>query len=534
MINHPNRRRRTATTSLIDHDHEADYATLLASVTTTFGCAKGPLFMTNAAGLYDLYLANLPAERDVHTCTACRRFIETFGGLVEINGNGEAVSAMWATPLAPAFYADAVRAMQKEVQRSRVVSPFYSIEPRYGMPKTGAWTHFAVTPKKASIFKHAVLSAGQLMASKREDFGTVARALADFTPDMLTEALRVLEADALSRSERFVAPVRWLLDLQCARAAVKDSRRRDNLLWAAIAVAPDGYCHPRSSVVGSLMEDIAAGLGFSEVKARWEAKTHPLQYQRPQAAPKAGAIAEAERLFDQMGLAPALERRFARIDEVPLFWRPTERREAPAGGVFGHLKAKAEPKASLTLPDLTMTWEKFARTILPEALSVEADVPGHGAFIGMTTAVHADAAPILRWDRDDERNPVAWYCYHGGSPASRWSLSAGWAMVVGLCDLPTMWGQRPSPHLGEGIVVLIEGARDRTCSELCLFPETIRDELRGVRSVIEAHSKASKLEQIEEPAACGLDMRKGSGSLGQRLRVTTAIGRSVYRIDRWD
>jgi hypothetical protein len=534
MINHPNRRRRAATTSLTDHDHEADYAHLLASVRDTFASTQGPLFATNAADLYERYLAALPAERDVHTCTACRRFIEQFGHLVTIRQDGRAVSAIWDSANAAPFYRAAILGMESEVERARIVSPFYSSEPRYGMPKTGAWTHFAVTPSKASIFKHGVLSARQCMASKREDFGTVARALADFTPDMLTEALRVLEADALSRSERFVAPVRWLLNLQAARAAVKDSRRRDNLLWAAIAVAPDGYCHPRSSVVGSLMEDIAAGLTFNEVKARWEAKMHPLQYQRPQAAPKAGAIAEAERLFDQMGLAPALERRFARIDEVEAIWRPSVQTVAQGAGVFGHLKAKPEPKASLNLPDVTMTWEKFARTVLPVALSIEVDVPNHGGFVGLTTAVHADAPPLLRWDREDYRNPVAWYLYHCGSSAATWGLAPGWNNVSALCHLPTMWGPHASPHLGDGVMVLIEGARDRTCSELCLFPETIRDELRGVRSVIEAHSKGSKLVQIDEPAACGLDMRKGSGMFAQRLRVTTAVGRSVYRIDRWD
>lgn len=539
MINHPrrSRARATAAVALADHDHEADYGALLASVTGTFAASAGPLFTTNAADLFDLYLSNLPAERDVHTCTACRRFAEGFGGLVTIGEDGRAVSAMWCDEDAPAFYRAAVKAMQSEVQRARVTGPFLSGEPRYGMPKTGAWTHFAVTPPRSAVFKHGLLSPGQAMAAKREDFRTVASALADFTPPMLTEALRLLEAESLARSERFVAPVRWMLDLHTARAAARDSRVRDNILWRAIASAPEGYCHPRASVVGSLLEDIAAGLGFAEVKRRFDAKMHPLQYQRPQAAPAAGAIAAAEKVVEALGIAPSLERRFARLDEIDALWVPDESKAPPAsGGVFGHLAPKnggAAPLAS-GMPAATMTWDKFARTVLPAATAMEVQVPAHGNFIAMTTAVHEDAPPILRWDGDGDRNPVAWYVYHGGSPAQQWGLRGNsWAKVEALSLLPTMWGEKPSPHLGEGVVIVIEGALDTRTESNYLFPETLRSELHGARAVIEAYSKGAKLAPPEGPAACGLDMRKG-GQAGYVLRVTGATGKTDYRIDRWD
>ncbi len=538
MINHPrrSRARATAAVALADHDHEADYAMLLATVTATFKAATGPLFTTNAADLFDLYLRNLPDERDVHTCTACRRFVETFGALVTIAENGRSASAVWCAEDAPAFYRGAIKAMQSEVQRARVTGPFLSSEPRYGMPKTGMWTHFAVTPVRSAIYKHALLSPGQAMAAKREDFRTVASALADFTPPMLTEALRLLEAEKLARSERFIAPVRWLLDLHTARSGAKDARMRDNLLWSAIATAPEGYCHPRASMVGSLLDDIAAGLAFQDVKARFDAKMHPLQFQRPQAAPAAGAIAAAEKLFETMGLAPALERRIARLDEIDAIWTP-DAPKAPAkgGGVFGHLAPKGETAGHGVsgMPAVTMTWDKFSRTVLPGASAMEVYVPAHGHFIGMTTAVHPDAPPILRWDRENDRNPVAWYLWHGGSPASQWGLRTGWAKVEALSLLPTMWGDHPAPHLGEGVVIVIDGACDTRSAGSHLFPETLREELHGVRSVIEAHSKQGSCGPPEGPAACGLDLRKG-GKADYVLRVTTPTGKTDYRIDRWD
>lgn len=537
MANHPNRPRDAATSSNVaelEHDHETDYARLLSCVNSTFRDAAGPLFTTNAADLFKRYLDNLPGEREIHSCTACRRFIETFGALVTIDGDGRSVSAIWDSAEAPHYYRATVKAMQGEVLRARVTGPFYSPEPRYGMPKTGVWTHFAVTPPRDAVFKQRLLSASQAMASKREDFRTVASALVDFTPTMLTEALRLLQAESLARSERFIAPVRWLLDLHTARTGAKDSRIRDNLLWKAIATAPEGYCHPRSSVVGSLLEDIAAGLDFADVKARFDAKMHPLQYQRPQAAPNAGAIAAAEKMVEQLGVAPSLERRIARIDEIEAIWRPTDPKVEPrSGGVFGHLSAKgATDVPSLSTPAVTMTWEKFARTILPGALAMEAQVPSHGNFIAMTTAVHPDAPPILKWDREDARNPVAWYLYHGGSSAQQWGLRPGWTKVEALSLSPAMWGADPSPHLGEGAVIVLEGAVDSRNEGGCLFPETLRNELHSVRSVIEAYSKRATLGPPDGPAACGLHL--GKSAANHVLRVTSATGKTDYRIDRWD
>jgi hypothetical protein len=69
-------------------------------------------------------------------------------------------------------------------------------------------------------------------------------------------------------------------------------------------------------MIGTLLEDIHVGLPFDDFKAKFAAKMHPLQYQRPQAAPKVGAIAQAEKLVEQLGIVRSLKRRFARLDDL--------------------------------------------------------------------------------------------------------------------------------------------------------------------------------------------------------------------------
>ena len=79
-------------------------------------------------------------------------------------------------------------------------------------------------------------------------------------------------------------------------------------------------------MIGTLLEDLATGMDFATVSARFAAKMHPLKYLRPQAAPRAGNIADAEKIVAKLGIARSLERRFARIDEIETLWTDAPRR----------------------------------------------------------------------------------------------------------------------------------------------------------------------------------------------------------------
>lgn len=74
-------------------------------------------------------------------------------------------------------------------------------------------------------------------------------------------------------------------------------------------------------MIGTLLKDVATGMDFATVSARFASKMHPLKYQRPQAAPRVGNIADAEKIVAQLGIARSLERRFARIDEIDTLWK---------------------------------------------------------------------------------------------------------------------------------------------------------------------------------------------------------------------
>ena len=315
---------------------------------------------------------------------------------------------------------------------------------------------------------------------------------------------------------------------------------RDNLTWLAVASAPAGFCHVRSSMIGTLLEDLAAGLPFEQIKAKFAAKMHPLQYQRPTAAPSAGNIAQAEKIIEQLESAGALERRFAKLADIVALWQPKLTERPQGEGVFSHLKPKAgKSHAPVAPPTVTITWEKFARTVLPDAEHIEYLVPtSNQPYLGMVTAKRPDAPPIIQWDNETQRNPVTWYIYHGGSPPTQWNLKAGVHHPVTAVTLaPWMWHEtsQKDSHHGASVVFLLDGAKDTTYTKGAgFFPEFLKSTYHSIRATIEAYAKNAVVEGKDDASACGIILSKG-GTWNQVFRVTAKGGAQVeYKLDRWD
>lgn len=492
-----------------------------------------PLFETDAAGLWEAYLSAFPAsERQYHNCGSCKRFIEVYGGLVTILADGSTRSAIWSDDESLSEHErNAIAAILRAGRAAKVTGPFLSKESTWGWTPPSEWIHLHVTPPPSIVYKSNALTAGQAMAEKREDFKNVRRALGEFTAPMVNQALALLRSEALFRSEKVVGAAQWLSDLHAALDAAP-KHRRDNVLWRFVALAPAGFCHPRSSMIGTLLDDIAAGVSFEEAARKFRIKMDPSHYQRPQAAPSAGAIQAAEKLVEKLGIAPSLRRRFARLDELQTVWfaKPIDK-ETEAVGVFGHLQPKVvAPAPSMVAPAQNITWEKFARTVLPTTTVIEANVPAQRASLfAILTAYDTEAPPILQWDAPERRNPFSWYTYQSGSPASQWAITGGWNKVTAITLQPSMWNGGFG-HQSKGAVLILDGCKDtKTDQGNALFPEILKAELHGARSVIEAYSKTAKIEGYLEASACGLLIP------GAHVRVTDGHGvKTEWRVDRWD
>lgn len=519
-------------------DTEQDYWDFLQSIRDHFNAlvdAGKPIFQTNTGELFTTFLDNLPAPiRQHYTCHACQDFVNTFGGLVVIEMDGQESPIMWGT--VPEVFQPAIDAIKKKISKARVTGIFLTDEKVWGKPVTGEWHHMAVQPPAAILHKSKVQTPGQVMAEKREDYKLAIAGLQEYPLDAVNQAVKLLKSDALYRSEKVLGVAEWLKKLHVARSSTRNSKVKENITWLFVATAPAGFCHIKSTMIGTLLDDIVSGMDFNQVSRRFAEKMHPLQYQRPSAAPATGNIEQAEKLVETLGIASSLKRRFARLDEIQALWMPAKASaRVDASGVFAHLKPAKKEVKTLSAPEITMTWDKFCKIVLPEALAIEYQVQPHSNYSAILTSINESDPPILQWDKEDQRNPCSHYVYNGGSMATHWNLNVGTIKVSAVCYQPSMWNNGPERH-GKSVIFILDGCKDLRSANcgLAIFPETLKSELHGIRQTIEAYSRAGTLEGLDEASACGIRLQAGSTWDGARFIVTTAEGKQNYRLDRWD
>lgn len=499
---------------------------------------KEPVFVTDATGLYDLFLANIPEEaRQHYNCRACRRFVDNYGRLVVVTDAGGLKPVMWAKGV-PDFFKESVAAIRKCVSGAKITGVFMTDQPSLGIPVTGEWEHMAVIPPPGMKYSSRLKTAFQAAAEVNENHRLLCEAVEQrYDTEVVNQAVNILRSETLYRGEKVLKNAEWLLEV---KVATKGRRGKANLLWKYAAKAPTGYCHISEGMLGTLLDDIAAGHDLGSIKRRFADKMDPTQYQRPKAAPTAGNVAQAEKIVEKLGIEPSLERRYARLEEIQTLWKPVVTEKTVTTGVFAGIQTKERGTGQSSrfsdTPSTTMTWEKFRSTVLPRAKKIEFYVGcqrnNYGAIL---TAVNPDAPPIIQWDKEDSRNPFNWYVYNGGSLPGTWNLSQGWNEVTGIALKPSMW-QGGFEHHGKGVFFILAGCKDRNhmTAGNALFPETLKSELHGVRSTIEAYSSKHHLHGYAEASACGMLMAASSQWWDYELRVTTAQGVTKYKLDRWD
>jgi hypothetical protein len=521
------------------------YDEFLASVRARFesvsqAANNRPALFTTASGeLFDVYRNALPSALQQRSrCATCRRFFERFGGLVTIDDAGHSSSALWSAKHTPAPYDKAVAALVDVIARAPITGIHLSSAPSWGTSPKGGWNHLAITPAAELLVPtDRILDAAQIAAEKREDVRTLTAALEEFPLALVKKAAALLSTGKLYRSEKCISVAQWLLGVHRRKKSAGSARARDNVIWRAVATAPPGHCHVRSSMIGTLLVDLSEGLPFDAIKARFDAKMHPLMYQRPTAAPSQGNIERAEKIIAQLRSAGALERRFAKLDDIDPLWLPAA--SPRKAGVFSHLKAKAKTsETKIDAPAVVMTWDKFAKRVLPSAAQIHYQVPsGNRAYLGLVTAKNPEAPPIIQWDSLDRRNSVTWYVYTNGSTPARWNLTANTDHPVTAITLsPAMWGgDGKHGHHGNMVIFVLEGAKDLEYqSGASFFPEFLKSEYREIRATLEAYAKAAVVEGKHEASACGLSLQAG-GTWGHSFRVTDTDGVTLtYTLDRWD
>lgn len=507
-----------------------------------------------------------------NTCSCCLDFIRRYGRLVFIekdqDGKFNQVSAMWEAidKVDPYFHAS-FKAMKELVEKANIEAVWYSRFETLGQIELNTFNHLQV--QRAIVPKFSIAKTpGQAISESREDYRILSEALGfskrrikekggeekyedvALNPEVVNKVLIYFKNDRDMRHEKkYIETLEWFIDFQKTAYELKDRRQKSRLVWQAVATLYKDRTHIGSTVLGEFIKGIEKGMSFELAKKRWKEQTDSLTKGRAQTPPTQGNVMRAEKVFEALGLATSLKRRFATLEEmIHKVWEPKEVKEAKEEAkqsLFGHLKTKEDtPKVAAsqlptTIDGGIMSWVRFKQEVLATADNLFIRITGNRMnFFSVSAPVDPDSAPLMAWDKEEARNPFAAYCYDQGSPAQQWNLQPYALLPVNaIVTTPHDW-DKPGAATGDNVTLMlvVEGAKDLHLQQIPLAASWIRHDLHEVRSTLENFFMSGKMEPqpegMEPFGALGVHNHPGGG-IGYEIHVVTNGIKTKYFIDRY-
>lgn len=479
-----------ATTSHADDDRA-----YISRVNARFAAMRGPLFRAEAGKqLVQRYLESFaPEDRQAHTCSACLSFIRKYGTVCALSGTGERIT-LWDDNEADvpparragarllhdaAHYAPIVGAFDKEEEAQAEASEEQKQQPQQQQDDQ-RHLHFSASERCSFL--------GGLSRRLTKAFRAAYNA-PRYSPDFLRRAQTRMDEEPSSATRNDRLYIAWLVRVADCAKCVDDSDPNYFRVWRDhvwLVVVTRACYVPASRSVDQLLEDMhrdtAAFRNYAE-RRRVEVRANLALTASDRAAAAARRAAKTQAdlevafgervIADTQLLARAIERRVARVDELPddvCRWRPDV--EAPP-----HRDDDRDDHDDADIVDYSV--RDFAHSVLPLAKRIEyllPAVPGPATCF-ITTAEHPDAPCIFRWE-----GPLAEYAYLKGEPltAAQIGLPADtWVPVAGVAYAPSLGTS--------SLVMLLENARDlKATSGAAIYSPNVAHQYAHMRDTFEA------------------------------------------------
>lgn len=395
-----------------------DFRVLKLAVQRQFNLMKGASVFRAAIDkdeIWNLYLASFPEgsnprfrERSEHDCSCCRAFVKNAGGMVSIV-DGEIVT-LW--DIQADGYQPVVDALADYVRSKVITNVFLYPDKAIGVDKNfeegesgvRTWEHFHLSLSDALYCKNTDI--GPRLSEYQAMHDVVLRSLLEITPDAIETVQDLISQNSLYRGTEKKA----LLD---TFAGMK--RQFDGLsisghglyAWQQV-IGPNAWvCRMRNDVIGTLLVDLSEGKELESAVKSFEDKVSGTNYKRPTAliTPKMRDAAKAK--LTEIGLIDALERRYARLEDVSItnvLFADRNAKTRMVGDVFDELPVAGKVAKSFDHVE-EIGIDKFIADVLPTATSLEVLVENRHSsnLVSLIAPQDLTAKTLFKWD-----NPFSW------------------------------------------------------------------------------------------------------------------------------
>jgi hypothetical protein len=237
--------------------------------------------------------------------------------------------------------------------------------------------------------------------------------LDQFTYNALETVIDLIETNSLYRGAEFLSNVKEFRALKQVYDNLENNGQRNHFIWKN---ATSRVSRLRNTAIGTLLQDLSGSQMTADADAKpavpieqavksFEDKMSGTNYKRPTALITPRMIEDAVKTINDLGLEPALKRRFAKLSDISVnnvLWVDNSVQGAMKDGIAGLLMQAATPPTQDVSKAIDISIDEFMKTVLPQTNSMELMVKnGHqGNFMSLTAPVHADSGKLFKWGND--------------------------------------------------------------------------------------------------------------------------------------
>ncbi len=156
----------------------------------------------------------------------------------------------------------------------------------------------------------------------------------------------------------------------------------------------------KNTVIGTLLMDLSEGKEIDQAVGSYESKVAPTNYKRPTALITKGMIEKAKATLSELGLTSALERRYARLEDIKIndiIFANRSAKKVISNDPLDNILATAKVKVSDKVEEISI--DEFINNIIPRVDSVEVLLENRmiNSLVSLIAPVDATSLPLFKW-----------------------------------------------------------------------------------------------------------------------------------------
>ena len=397
--------------------------------------------------LWNLYLDSFAPEKNKifrerreYDCSCCKSFIRNFGNVVSIKDNK--ITTIWDFELDDDTFGPVIVKLSEYVKSKPIENVFIRDTLKFGTPesieeiegKIITWDHFNVTlPSKFNTIKNKDLGSklGEIKTNKL----VYTRSLNEISMDSLDTVLELISQKSLYKGEEWK---NVLIEFKKYKTNYEQATNKELYIWESLLPAGAGLSRLKNHSIGTLLMDISNNEDLDISVKKYETIVAPSNYKRPKAIFTAKMVEQAQKTMEELGYLPALERRYAMIDDISInnvLFANRDIKKSLKENVFDDLKSESNTPTKTFQKVEEINIDTFINDILPQAKNIELFLENkHNRNLVSLIGPKNDCKSMFKWN-----NNFTW-AYSGNiTDSMKEKVKAAGGKVDGVLRFSIQW-----------------------------------------------------------------------------------------------